>query len=244
MPDIFIDDNNLPTPPNNTNPASQPTGASPIINTDASHNETQPEKSQSHEAHTTPTKSHNHLHLFAGYCDNPKSVAFGDQQEHEILLLLLRRHFITNLSWLFKAFLFALIPLGIELLGYLGLISLSFFTPQAKIIIYTFYYFIIISGYMFVNYITWFYNISIVTNVRVLDVDYSNIVVEHVDATKLSQVEDVGYAQIGIIRSIFDYGDVRLQTAGAASNFEFLAVPHPERVIKVINNLIGKSKHA
>lgn len=237
MPDIFIDDANQPTPTPEKPRESQPAADLEVL-------ETPTEEAKPHEPHANQDKSHTHFHLFAGFCDNPKSVVFGDQQEHEIFLLLLRKHFVTNIPWLFKAILFSLIPVGIELLIYFGFISLTFFTPEAKLIIYTFYYFLIISGYMFVNYITWFYNISIVTNVRVLDVDYSNIIVEHVDATKLSQVEDVGYVQVGVIRSIFDYGDVRLQTAGTTSNFEFLAVPHPERVIKIINNLIGKSKHA
>lgn len=245
MPDIFIDDANSATPtPSEPQPAVVPPTDSPIINVDTSTSNYKPEESKPHEPHINQDKSHRHLHLFAGYCDNPKSVVFGDQQEHEILLLLLRRHFITNIPWLIKALIFSLIPVGIELLIYWGLISLTFFTPEAKVIIYSFYYFLIISGYMFVNYLTWFYNISIVTNVRVMDVDYSNIIVEHVAATKLSQVEDVSYVQVGLIRSIFDYGDVHLQTAGTASNFEFLAVPHPERVIKIINNLIGKSSHA
>lgn len=238
MPDIFIDDAIEPAP---TQPSTPPAPSTKPAEVKAGN---KPEEAKLHVPHSSTNKSHKHIHLFTGYCDNPQSVVFGDQQEHEIILLLLRRHFVTNVPWLIKAGLFALFPLVIELIISTGLISLSFFSSEAKIIIYSFYYFLIISGYMFVKYITWFYNISIVTNVRVMDVDYSNIIVEHVSATKLSQVEDVSYLQIGLVRSIFDYGDVHLQTAGTASNFEFLAVPHPERVIKTINNLIGKTSHA
>ncbi len=183
-----------------------------------------------------------HIHVFSSYCEDPTEVKFTNALEEEILLLFLRRHFITNFPWLIKALALALIPILFETLGALGLVPNDFVDPAGKVIAYAFYYFFILSGYIFVNYMGWFYNISIVTNIRVIDIDFTQLIFENVAATKLSQLEDVNYAQIGVFRSIFDYGDVFLQTAGAASNFEFLAVPHPEKIINVIGSLIGR-KH-
>lgn len=232
MPDIFIDEDKIkstPTPPSTPEHAEKP-------------EEKVENKPEVH--HKKNEKKFSFSHLVSGYDDTPGSVRFGDQMENEVLLLYLRRHFITNLPWIIIAIALALVPIMIEIAQSLALFQLSFLNDQAKFIVYLFYYFFIISGYVFVNYLTWFYNISLVTNIRVVDIDFSSIVIEDVAATKLSQLEDVSYVQIGILRSIFDYGDVRLQTAGTASNFEFLAVPHPERIIKIINNLIGKNKHA
>lgn len=188
-------------------------------------------------------KKHNHPHTFSAYCENPSSVTFADRLEGEEILLLLRKHFVTNIPWMIKAVALSLVPLIIAMVIFFEFISIDFLPPNYAVISLLFYYFIVF-GYVFVNYLTWFYNVSLVTNERIVDVDFSQIVFENVAATKLTQVEDVHYSQIGVIRSIFDYGDVVLQTAGTLPNFDFLAVPHPERVIKVIGALIGESQNA
>jgi hypothetical protein len=180
------------------------------------------------------------MHALSSYFEDPSRIKFTNMLEEEILLLFLRRHFITNIPWIIKAIALALIPIVFEFLSSFGFYSSNFVAPEGKLVIYFFYYFFILSGYIFVNYMTWFYNISLVTSVRIVDIEFSQIVFENVAATKLSQLEDVKYSQIGFARSIFDYGDVFAETAGTASNFEFNAVPHPENVIRIINSLIGK----
>lgn len=196
-----------------------------------------PPKNSGQEKHSR------NFHIFGSYFDNPSHIKFADQLEDEKVLLFLRAHFVTNVPWILKAFGLSLIPLFLLTIQSFGLINLDFFPSRYQTFIIIFYY-LLIWAYMFTNYVTWFYNISLVTDKRIVDIDFSQIVFENVSATKLSQVEDVSYSQIGVIRSVFDYGNVLVQTAGTASEFMFQAVPHPERVIKVINQLIGEAKHA
>lgn len=246
MPDIFIDQD----PPENIPKPEIKTAENPEVKVEKTESiEEESTKdilphSKSELLHSLGIKSHGgRLSGLSAYFEDPSKVKFNNMMENEILLLFLRKHNITNLTWILKAIALALIPIIFEFLSSFGFYSNDFVSPTGKFIIYGFYYFFIFSSYIFVNYMTWFYNISLVTNIRVIDIDYSEIVFENVDATKLSQVEDVGYKQIGIFRSIFDYGDVHLQTAGTASNFEFLSVPHPENVIRIINHLLGKKNH-
>ncbi len=183
------------------------------------------------------------LHVFSSFASEPDHVSFADQLEDEKVLLFLRSHFVVNVPWLLKAIGLSLIPVALLILNSFGLLSLSFFPTRYQTFILILYY-LLVWAYIFTNYVTWFYNISLVTSQRIVDIDFSAIVFENVSATKLTQVEDVSYSQIGVIRSVFDYGNVLVQTAGASSEFIFQAVPHPERVIKVINELIGEVKHA
>lgn len=190
-------------------------------------------------------KSHGgKVHAFSSYFEDPSKVKLKNKLYEEFLILFLRRHFATNVPWILKAIAMALVPIIFEILASAGFYSSDFVDLAGKFIVYFFFYFFIISGYVFVNYMTWFYNISLVTSVRIIDIDFSDIVFEDVAATKFSQLEDVKYSQIGIIRSIFDYGDVFVQTAGTKRNFDFLSVPHPENVIRIINSLIGRRRHA
>ncbi len=190
----------------------------------------------------TSNKGHSHNHLITSYCEKPTGVSFADRLGGEELLLFLRKHFITNVPWIVSAVALILVPFILLAIAEFGVLPINFLPPIYIAMILLLYYFFI-AGFIFVHYLTWFYNTDLITNQRILDIDFSSLVFENVDATKLSQVEDVGYKQVGIIRSIFDYGDIHLHTAGPSSNIEFSAVPHPERIINIINDLIGKTQH-
>lgn len=236
MPDIFIDQDPPDKPLEQEVIKAEPKKETPsVVVSTANRNELLDSLGIKHHG--------GRVHAFSSYFEDPSRVKFTNLVDEEILLLFLRKHFVTNFPWFIKAIAMALIPIIFEFLSAFGFYSSAFVSPAGKVIVYGFYYFFILSGYVFVNYMTWFYNISLVTSVRIIDIDFSEVVFEHVSATKLSQVEDVSYVQIGFFRSFFDYGDVHVQTAGAASNFEFLAVPHPENVIRIINNLLGKKHH-
>lgn len=73
-----------------------------------------------------------------------------------------------------------------------------------------------------------------------MDIELKDLVYKKISATKISLVQDVNYQQAGTIRTIFNYGDILVQTAGATDNFFVNAVPKPEVVVEVMETLIGK----
>ena len=185
-----------------------------------------------------------HAHIFSSFCQNPIGISFKDQEEDEKIILFLRRHFITNVPWIFITLILIIIPIAFTILNSkLSIINLANF-PTSFVVLLTLFYYLIVFAYAFINFITWYFNISIVTQKRVIDIDFSNLVYKNVAATTLGLVQDASYTQIGVIRSVFDYGDVLVQTAGTLDNFDFTAVPHPEKVIKIIEDLIGKGPNA
>ncbi len=185
-----------------------------------------------------------HSHVFAAYCEHPSKIHYSNQLEKEKGLLFLRKHFITNFPWIVKTIALALIPIAVWVISnFFDFSPFDFISTDFLILGIIFYYYLVF-GYAFVNYITWFYNISLVTTQRIIDIDFSHIVFENVSASKLGQIQDVHYAQIGVFASIFDYGDVTVQTAGTSVlGFDFLSAPHPEKVVHFINSLIGKIRH-
>lgn len=185
-----------------------------------------------------------HSHMLASFCQNPEGFTFQTQRHNEIILLFLRRHFITNLPWIIIAIIFSLIPVVFIALSSMFSVLTVIQVPGRFVIILTLFYYLIIFSYIFVNFITWFYNVFLVTNERIIDVDYSNIVVHNVAETKLVQVEDVHYEQSGFIRTLLNFGDVFVQTAGAERVFEALAVPKPREAANIIAGRIGREAHA
>ncbi|MBI2195543.1 MAG: hypothetical protein HYU48_00650 [Candidatus Levybacteria bacterium] len=199
------------------------------------------EESVVRENPNQPEKAKHHVHLFSTFCTNPDDIRFENQKEGEEILLFLRRHFITNISWIFISILLVLIPSVIPFFLPILNMDLSFVPAGLLAILIPFYYLGIFS-YILVNFMTWFYNIFIVTKERVVDIDYSHTVIHNVSETKTSHLQDASYSQTGFISSIFNYGNVFVQTAGTEVNFEALAAPSPRKAVEIIASLIGAKK--
>lgn len=183
---------------------------------------------------------------FSAYRENPSNISFQTQEYDEIILLFLRRHLITNLSWILTSLILMLFPvLLISLNAIFPLETLfpGFSLSENLWIIITFFYFLIVATFIFARFIDWFYNISLVTQKRIVDIDYTNLISHDIAITKVELVEDVRYTQMGVAQSFFNYGDVFVQTAGKHANFDFLKVPRPAHVTTVIEELIGRRKH-
>lgn len=189
-----------------------------------------------------PSTKQGKVRLFTSFRENPSGIVFRNQEEGEEIILFLKKHLATNIPWIVKAGIAALIPFVVMIM--LGILNTSINLPFNYILLFGIFYYFVVFGYVFVQFITWFFNISLVTNKRIVDIDFSQLVFESVAATKLTQIEDVSYHQIGVLRSIFDYGDVSIQTAGTTGNFVSHAVPHPEKVVEILNDLIGENPNA
>ncbi|HKC14663.1 MAG TPA: hypothetical protein VKC89_01720 [Patescibacteria group bacterium] len=184
----------------------------------------------------------NDPHMFTSFSLYPDGIFFEDKEPDEKILLFLRRHFITNLSWLGLSLVLAIIPFILIILRD----NLSFFTfmnlPLRYLTFFTIFYYLLIFTYVFVKYITWYFNIGLITNKRVIDIDFSGLIYTNVAATKISLVQDASYSQVGVVRAFCGYADVLVQTAGSLDNFLFEGVPHPEKVVKIVESLIGEAE--
>lgn len=179
---------------------------------------------------------HTRMHIFTSYCELPPKVTFENQNSDEKILLFLRKEFVTNISWIIGSSLLLLVPVALFFLAP----SLFSFLPFSFTLVFTLSYYLLVCSYMFMNFITWYFNINLVTSERIVDIDFEDLVYKNVAETKLSLVQDVSYTQTGAIRTVFDYGDVLIQTAGTIDNFDLHAVPLPERIVNVVEDLIGK----
>lgn len=181
-----------------------------------------------------------HMHVLSSFCQNPLNIHFQTQKPHEKIILFLRSHFVTNISWLIFTAILICLPLVITLL--LPLFKIDFFfSPSATrfTAVYVLFYYLMVSSYIFISFLHWFYNVFIVTSERVVDIDYSDIVVHNIAVASLSHVQDVNYTQSGFISTFFNYGDIFVQTAGDERNFEAYSVPKPREATHIIGDLTG-----
>ncbi len=182
--------------------------------------------------------SGNRVRLLTSFRLNPAGLEYSDLEPNETVFLFLRRHFATNVPWIVEGIFLIVAPLIVGALVNILNLNLAIVSGNLLLFVILFYYLLVIE-FFFLNFLNWFYNISLVTNEKVVDIDFKILFSKNVASTKIVQIEDVSLNEVGLIRAVFDYGDVIVQTAGTAEFFEFLAVPHPEQVVHVIGDLIG-----
>lgn len=223
MPDIFIADPNKTREDSKNTPPPSPKKAEEIV------------KEVAREEKIDDLRRD--VGIFHNFCVDPTNLTFANQDKDEKIMLFLRAHLITTVPWIARTIILLLVPVVLSsVLRFFG-IELDILPTRYSLFILVFYFYVVLL-FAFIDFISWFYNIGLVTNVRILDVDLRNLVYTHVAATKIGQIEDVSYKRTGAIRSIFDYGDVQIQTAAESENFEFLSVPKPNQAVNIVEDLI------
>jgi len=170
--------------------------------------------------------------LFHSFCLYP-NVKFETQENKENVILVLRAHPITQIYWLLNSLFF------IFILSLLNYFFPSFFNAT-QIFFLNVFAIVFILSYLWLNFLNWFFNVGVISNKRIIDIDFHGIIYKEVTATHLNKIEDITSKGGGYFQSFFDYGNVFIQTAGTEANIEFIDVPYPSQVATMINELIGK----
>lgn len=194
-----------------------------------------PKKETSFESGEKPVvgQTSNPLSAFAL---NPVDVKFENQEQGEKIILLLRKHWITNLTWIIPAILLLFAPLALRFFPLLDFLPLRY--QMMAIILW----YLLVIAFIFEEFLTWFFDVNIITNKRVVDIDFYNLVYKEVSEAQIERIQDVTFNMGGVIRVLFGFGDVLIQTAGTLTNFEFKAVPRPSQVAQVLGGLRAEQK--
>ena len=166
---------------------------------------------------------------------NPTGVRFETQEADEVVVLFLRQHLIVNIPWIVLTIVFLFVP---SFLFPLIIRSLPAPLPFSYVLVGTVSWYLVIAGFALVSFLHWFFNIYIVTNERVIDVDFQYLLFKRFSQAELERIQDISYTMGGIFATIFHYGNVYIQTAGEMPNLEFLAVPRPDKVVEKVRNLM------
>jgi hypothetical protein len=176
---------------------------------------------------------------FTAFAVNPKGLRFETQEKDETVILFLRQHIITLAPWILLGGLLILLP-SVGLPIFLKLFHASIHIPVGYIIVGTIFWYIASAGFIFSKFLYWFFNIFIVTDQRIVDIDFYNLLYKDVAEAKITRIQDMSYQARGIFAALFNYGDVTIETAGEQPNFSFESVPKPSEIVDIISDLTKK----
>ncbi|MBU0998112.1 PH domain-containing protein [Patescibacteria group bacterium] len=174
--------------------------------------------------------------LIASYLRNPKGVDFEIKDKKEKIELLLRMHPITNIKWILVSIVMIFAPVALKSFPILD------FLPGNYRFIAILGWYLITTSFVLENILTWYFNVYIITDERIIDVDFYNLIYKDISSAEIERIQDVSYRMGGVTRTVFNYGDVFIQTAAEKPNFEFLAVPKPDKVVKLLQDLMIEEK--
>lgn len=170
--------------------------------------------------------------LFTSYATFPTKVCFQTQEDEEAIVLFMRQHFLVNLPWIVLAmFMFTLPSVFIFFPPYAAL-------PSGLQFVVALGWYLFVFGYSLAKFMGWFFNIYILTDERIVDVDFKNIFFRKISTAKIEEIQDVNVQTSGSFETLFGYGSVFIQTSAEVPEFEFVAIPHPDKVGKILNQLI------
>lgn len=168
---------------------------------------------------------------WAAYHYKPHKIWFETQEKEEKVILFLRRHPITNWHWILVAIALAIAPVFLSQSPFL-----SFLPPNFEFIAILLWY-LVVTAFVLEGALSWFFNVYIVTDERLVDVDFNNLLYREIKDAKIDKIQEVKNTIGGVLGIVFNYGSVHIQTAGALPTFEFEDVPNPAEVAKIIQEL-------
>ena len=171
--------------------------------------------------------SHSLLHSF---CIRPKAK-FETQMDKEEIFLVLRAHPITQLPWILNGIFLIILLIFVNIVASQVFSTGQLFILNIGVVAFVF-------GYYWFNFLSYFFNVGIVTNHRIVDVDFHAVIYKEITEARINKVEDITAKSGGYIASLFNFGNVYVQTAGNEHNIEFIAIPRPSDVVKIINSIM------
>lgn len=164
-------------------------------------------------------------------------MRFPGQHAGEETILTIRRTIFAFLGEIFTIFGALILPIGIYLL-------LRFYVPdlldppnsQILVLVLSLYA-LFCSIYFFVVWIDRYFDVWVVTNERLIDVEQKSFFNRVTSELEFDKIQDVTVEVKGVLQTLFRFGSVFVQTAGTHRNFHIQDVGDPHVVKDVIVEL-------
>jgi len=165
------------------------------------------------------------------------NLVFKGRKANENIILLLRRHWLVFI-FRFLPFLFLLI--GIIIFHAFGTSVFTFLNLQFDL-----NWFYLVESFfcilwwlaLFITWINFYLDVWIVTDNRIVNIDQVALFSRNISELKHNKIQDVTSEVRGVIPTLFNYGDVYIQTAGNKQRFAFKQIFNPTNTRNIIMQL-------
>ena len=165
------------------------------------------------------------------------------QKGYEKVEHVVRRHWITFIPVVLFFLLLLALPFGAYLL--LANSDSSILTDSVYHtvgLLFASIYYLSVVLFFYTYFVAFHLDLWIITNDRLLDIEQKTLFARTISEVDLYQIQDASSEIHGIFPSIFNYGNIILQTAGPVPKFTFRNVPNPNELRQAILTLSSEDK--
>lgn len=173
--------------------------------------------------------------ITSSFLEKPENITYSGEDKDEAILYVFRQSFIVNIPWMIVIVLMIFAPFVIWpfIPDYIS----AGFKFSASLFWYT-----VTFGYFIQHFFNWFFNVYIISDKKIVDVDFQGFLYKKISEAALSSVEDVTSTVKGAMGVLFNIGNVYIQTAAENREFEFDGVSDPSRIRDIISDLVANKK--
>ncbi len=165
-------------------------------------------------------------------------LALTDLKPEEHLVTIVRHHWFILLKEAVGVLVLFLLPfIALPLIGFVVNAGSSAAETGAIAGFFGSLWALICWQILFVRWTDYYYDIWIITNWRIVDIDQRGLFRRNVASIlDLDHIQDVDYELSGFIGNILNFGHFNVQTAGTRVEFDFDDAVNPQRVEKMIRD--------
>jgi membrane protein YdbS with pleckstrin-like domain len=89
-------------------------------------------------------------------------------------------------------------------------------------------YLLSVAIFFYSSFVIFYLDMLVITNDRLLDIEQKNLFARSISEADLYQIQDVSSEVVGVFASLFNYGNLTIQTAGAVLKFSVSNVHDPD----------------
>lgn len=171
-----------------------------------------------------------------------KKDCFQGQREGEHVECVLIRHWIVLLP-IFLVCLFG----AFGILGVNALIR-EFIPNDADLLrklslTVDFFFITLILHYLFISFLNFFLKLVVITNLRIIDINFTTIFSRSMDALDLHNIQDINMQRRGFWRWVLNFGRIVMHNAAGTELFDFKYLKKPLKNYNIINHVHFKAMH-
>lgn len=153
---------------------------------------------------------------------NPFEITLENQADDEEILKVWRHHPFTFIGPALRILAFAAIPLLLLIVtGFALFSSIILFVLFLAILAIT-------VTYAAHEWVSWYSDIFVLTNYRVVDVQQEGFFSRKFSEAALASIQDVSHEVSGIFHTMLNFGDVLVQTAGTEAKIKMRDIADPQ----------------
>jgi membrane protein YdbS with pleckstrin-like domain len=153
---------------------------------------------------------------------NPFDITIQNQADDEEVVRIWRHHYITLVPPVFRVLAFALIPVALLLITGFALFGSPWLFGLFVVIL------ALVVTYGAYEWVSWWGDVYILTNYRIIDVEQRGFFHRTFAETTLGKIQDISHEVSGFLPTVFNFGDVLVQTAGSLPNIDMNDIQKPQ----------------